>query len=71
MVDRSTGRLIPTSASNIRVGQIVKLHTDQKVPCDAILLKTANPAGTTFIRTDQLDGETDWKLRYEYFNDFN
>lgn len=28
-----------------------------------ILLKTSNPNGTLFIKTDQLDGETDWKLR--------
>ena len=28
-----------------------------------ILLKTSEKSGTCFIRTDQLDGETDWKLR--------
>ena len=28
-----------------------------------ILLQTTEQSGSVFIRTDQLDGETDWKLR--------
>ena len=28
-----------------------------------VLLWTSEPNGSCFIRTDQLDGETDWKLR--------
>jgi len=28
-----------------------------------IILSTSQEDGTVFIRTDQLDGETDWKLR--------
>lgn len=28
-----------------------------------LLLRTSNVNGECFIRTDQLDGETDWKLR--------
>lgn len=34
-----------------------------QVPADLLLLKTSEKAGASFIRTDQLDGETDWKLR--------
>jgi len=33
------------------------------VPADMVLLSTSEKSGTCFIRTDQLDGETDWKLR--------
>jgi len=33
------------------------------VPADMVLIRTSERAGTCFIRTDQLDGETDWKLR--------
>ncbi len=36
---------------------------DQRVPADMILLRTTEKQGSCFIRTDQLDGETDWKLR--------
>jgi len=33
------------------------------VPADIVLLQTTEKSGSVFIRTDQLDGETDWKLR--------
>ncbi|KAF8339278.1 aminophospholipid-transporting P-type ATPase [Amanita rubescens] len=36
---------------------------NQRVPADMVLLHTSDASGTCFIRTDQLDGETDWKLR--------
>ncbi len=36
---------------------------DQRVPADMVLLRTTEGSGACFIRTDQLDGETDWKLR--------
>jgi phospholipid-translocating ATPase len=91
---------------NLKVGDVVKLGKDQRVPADMIVLKSysqdatppvsarptmvesstslidgidENPvpseptpsnvgaapgsSGEAFIRTDQLDGETDWKLR--------
>ena len=36
-----------------------------RIPADIIVLKTFNESNENqaFIRTDQLDGETDWKLR--------
>lgn len=33
------------------------------MPADLIAIKTNNEDGHLYIRTDQLDGETDWKLR--------
>jgi phospholipid-translocating ATPase len=50
-------------SSEIRVGDILKLQKDQRVPIDGILLHTSDISGTVFVRTDQLDGETDWKVR--------
>ncbi|KAL1655054.1 putative aminophospholipid-translocase [Didymella pomorum] len=92
-------------SKNLKVGDVVKLGKDQRVPADMIVLKslaadnaptaaestpkaappmlidgengdldqretakvesaaTTGPSGEAFIRTDQLDGETDWKLR--------
>jgi phospholipid-translocating ATPase len=60
------GNLPPTRSvpsSSIRVGDLVLLEKNQRVPADLILLRTSDTSGTCFIRTDQLDGETDWKLR--------
>lgn len=52
-----------TPAQNLKVGSLVRLHKDQRIPADMILLQSSESTGESFIRTDQLDGETDWKLR--------
>lgn len=54
-------RSVPSSA--LAVGDLVVLEKNQRVPADLVLLRTSDSSGTCFIRTDQLDGETDWKLR--------
>ncbi|KAI7690094.1 putative phospholipid-transporting ATPase IIB [Sarcoptes scabiei] len=50
-------------SAKIRVGDIIQIYKDQRVPADMIFLRTSEKNGACFIRTDQLDGETDWKLR--------
>jgi len=52
-----------TTSQSLKVGQLIKVSKDERVPADLILLYTTEKSGTVFIRTDQLDGETDWKLR--------
>lgn len=97
-------REIKKPSRSLKVGDVVKLSKNQRVPADMVILKTYSqedglpptetrsqketpPAlldaevaadqalakeddapvvaasGEAFIRTDQLDGETDWKLR--------
>ncbi|KAF2755652.1 phospholipid-translocating P-type ATPase-like protein [Pseudovirgaria hyperparasitica] len=99
-------REITKASKDLKVGDIVKMGKDQRVPADMVLLKAysgdgnqsvestvspspaavplidmdeqglnratttpnvpraiVEPNGEAFIRTDQLDGETDWKLR--------
>lgn len=51
------------TSANIKVGDIIKVHQNERIPADMILLYTTEKNGSVFIRTDQLDGETDWKLR--------
>jgi phospholipid-translocating ATPase len=34
-----------------------------RIPADMITLYADGDQGTLFLKTDQLDGETDWKLR--------
>lgn len=50
-------------SSKLRVGDIIIVEKDERVPADLVLLRTSDKSGGVFIRTDQLDGETDWKLR--------
>jgi len=45
------------------------IEKDQRVPADVVLLRTSDKSGRCFIRTDQLDGETDWKLRLPVLQD--
>jgi phospholipid-translocating ATPase len=48
----------------IKVGDIIKVNQNERLPADLLLLYTTQEdSGNVFIRTDQLDGETDWKLR--------
>ncbi|KAF8438445.1 hypothetical protein L210DRAFT_2265922 [Boletus edulis BED1] len=54
-------RSVPSSS--LKVGHLVLLEKNDRVPADMVLLRTSDPSGTCFIRTDQLDGETDWKAR--------
>jgi phospholipid-translocating ATPase len=59
--DRPNTHSVPSSS--LRVGDLIHLEKNQRVPADVVLLRTSDISGTCFIRTDQLDGETDWKLR--------
>ncbi|VVC25360.1 P-type ATPase, transmembrane domain,P-type ATPase, phosphorylation site,P-type ATPase, C-terminal,P- [Cinara cedri] len=51
------------SSSKLKVGDLVLVEKDQRVPADMVLLRTTEKSGACFVRTDQMDGETDWKLR--------
>lgn len=74
--DGDSLRTIVKKSRDLRVGDILVLRKDQRVPADVVILKSISNdvgddedagsdgvAGEAFIRTDQLDGETDWKLR--------
>jgi phospholipid-translocating ATPase len=50
-------------SQDIQIGDIIEICQDERIPADMVILKTFDESGTVFIRTDQLDGETDWKLR--------
>ncbi|EDW76123.1 uncharacterized protein Dwil_GK14835, isoform A [Drosophila willistoni] len=53
--------LVPSS--KLKVGDIIIVEKNERVPADLILLRTSDRSGSVFVRTDQLDGETDWKPR--------
>lgn len=50
-------------SKDLKVGDLIKLSKGARIPADAVLLQTNEATGEAFIKTDQLDGETDWKLR--------
>ncbi|CAG9863244.1 unnamed protein product [Phyllotreta striolata] len=51
------------AAHKLRVGDLIIVDKNERVPADLVLLRTSENSGAVFVRTDQLDGETDWKLR--------
>jgi phospholipid-translocating ATPase len=57
------GGLEMVPSSKLRVGDIIIVEKDERVPADLVLMRTSDKSGAVFVRTDQLDGETDWKLR--------
>ena len=54
---------VEASSSQLRVGDVIEVGKGVRAPADLVLLRTTESTGACFIRTDQLDGETDWKLR--------
>ncbi|XP_068418743.1 probable phospholipid-transporting ATPase IIB isoform X4 [Eschrichtius robustus] len=54
---------VQVKSSDIQVGDLIIVEKNQRIPSDMVFLRTSEKAGSCFIRTDQLDGETDWKLR--------
>lgn len=57
------GKEITLTCEKIKPGDIIIVDAKTRIPADMILLSTSEETGTVFIRTDQLDGETDWKVR--------
>ena len=50
-------------SKDLQIGDIVVLQKGDRIPADMITLYSDNQQGTLFLKTDQLDGQTDWKLR--------
>jgi len=50
-------------SKDLKIGDIVILTKGDRIPADMLTLFSDNEQGTLFLKTDQLDGETDWKLR--------
>lgn len=57
------GKMKNVKSWKIKVGDIVVINAKERVPADLVILSTSEPSGSIFIKTDQLDGETDWKIR--------
>ena len=56
-------KLEKLKSKDLKVGDLVILKSGDRIPADMITLYSNGDQGTLFVKTDQLDGETDWKLR--------
>jgi phospholipid-translocating ATPase len=57
------GQLHTIQSQDIQVGDLIEIHAKERIPSDVVIVATSEPTGSIFIKTDQLDGETDWKVR--------
>ncbi|KAJ7928501.1 aminophospholipid-transporting P-type ATPase [Mycena leptocephala] len=48
---------------DIRVGDVVRLESDDFIPADMILVSSSEPEGLCYIETSNLDGETNLKIK--------
>ncbi|KAH9539913.1 hypothetical protein CY35_15G081200 [Sphagnum magellanicum] len=58
------GHYKPKKWDQIQVGEMVKLLSNQSVPCDMVLLGSSDPSGVAYVETLNLDGESNLKSRY-------
>ncbi|KAL8170494.1 hypothetical protein V2J09_022298 [Rumex salicifolius] len=59
------GRFQPKKWKHIKVGEIIKVSSNEALPCDIVLLSTSDPtSGVAFVQTINLDGESNLKTRY-------
>ncbi|XP_021891920.1 phospholipid-transporting ATPase 1-like [Carica papaya] len=58
------GEFRPKKWKKICAGEVVKIHADDTIPCDMVLLGTSDPSGLAYIQTMNLDGESNLKTRY-------
>lgn len=48
---------------NVKVGDIIRVHNNDEIPADIILLSTSDADGACYVETKNLDGETNLKVR--------
>ncbi|XP_058721859.1 phospholipid-transporting ATPase 1-like [Vicia villosa] len=58
------GSFIDKKWKDIRVGEILKIKTNETIPCDIVLLSTSDSTGVAYVQTINLDGESNLKTRY-------
>ena len=56
-------QLVTKTAGDLMIGEIVLVREGESCPADLLILHSDQEDGKCQIKTDQIDGETDTKIR--------
>ncbi|XBW36209.1 hypothetical protein QEN19_001789 [Hanseniaspora menglaensis] len=62
-IDDPSIKFKKSSWKDIKVGDIIRIHANDEIPADVILLSTSDPDGACYVETKNLDGETNLKVK--------
>lgn len=63
VLDPNTVSFVPRAWKDVRVGDLIRLESDDFIPADMILISSSEPEGLSYIETSNLDGETNLKIK--------
>ena len=62
-LDSHTGQVNLIKSSQIIVGDIIQLGQFERCPADMVLIYTTDKHGLSYFQSEELDGQTDAKIR--------
>ncbi|CAE6467959.1 unnamed protein product [Rhizoctonia solani] len=63
VLDPNTVSFVPKAWKDVRVGDLIRLESDDFIPADMLLISSSEPEGLSYIETSNLDGETNLKIK--------
>ncbi|KAJ1305911.1 hypothetical protein OPQ81_010630 [Rhizoctonia solani] len=63
VLDPNTVSFVSKAWKDVRVGDLIRLESDDFIPADMLLISSSEPEGLSYIETSNLDGETNLKIK--------
>ena len=63
MINRTERRFVECKWEDLSVGDIVRVHVDETIPADLLLVSSASTESTCYLDTAAIDGETNLKQK--------